>query len=1093
MAQIVERVSGRLVVVVAGAGYGKTTLLTLALAELPRPWVWCSCDARLGEAGPLLAHLAAGLTERFPGFGARLALEGSAEEQVAELGNEILETIADDFVLVLDDVHTLADPAAEALRLLVQDLPPTAHLALAGRMPLPFPLGRLRAAQVLELSERELALSEEESGRLLDAVGMELDPEALSRLHRETEGWIAGLIIAARSGAPAPGPDDAAAYFEYLADEVLSRQPPEIRRFLLDTAVLDSFTPQVARAVTGRADAGDLARRLVADHLFTVRLDTGGGPETYRYHHLFQAFLRQRRAEAGSEDMARANRRAAAAWLEAGRPGDAVPHLLAAGAVGQAVDALEPVAEGMLNTPQAEDLAGWLDRIPQARWADRPGLVLAHASLLLTRGEHEASFDAFERAIEQLLGAGENERAAAAFLRLLQSMITSGTRPTRRIEAGLRYAGRLEPSARMLPAARILLASSYAYACRFEEAESELSAALDLPSAAGSRVLPVYAAVVRAYYIRYQIGRPEEALLALDEAIAALDLHEAEDELAFMPYARMFRTYLLNDMARHAEALEETVRTQEAAARRGMRRTHQRVVSWIRCVALAGLGRWDELDAELAPPARAGPHVEATSYSYRYRALAARLAAERGAGAEVQAHIAAARADMRAFGIGFDNPMVLCDLARAAFAAGLVELARDQAAEARAIGRSIAGPLGQARGAMLEAQARGPGGAGDAALAEALELTRRWSLAMLWTRRERWAAGGLLARGMRDGLGPDGSAARLAAACGGEVLRECVERLRDARPEVRTELAEVTGDAVNVEAGVLDGLLRDRDPRVRAAARLARGRLDTRPRPALGLVTLGHFAVERDGVPIPDGALGRQKARALLGALLAARGAVHREALMEWLWADLPPERAAASLRVTLHELRRALAPELEANAPGSPLVGEGETIRLVLDERDRWDAATLLDLARPAEDAEAAEAQIARLRRAEALYAGPFLPEWPYDEWAIGFRAELEETYREVLEQLADALARAGRVAEAIRRYRRLVGLEPEREGWHRALMRCYAAAGERAQALRQYHACRTVLLREQGVPPGPETRALYAELLAVGAALEEADGADR
>ena len=164
---------------------------------------------------------------------------------------------------------------------------------------------------------------------------------------------------------------------------------------------------------------------------------------------------------------------------------------------------------------------------------------------------------------------------------------------------------------------------------------------------------------------------------------------------------------------------------------------------------------------------------------------------------------------------------------------------------------------------------------------------------------------------------------------------------------------------------------------------------------------------------------------------------------MEWLWADLPPERAAAALRVTLHELRRALAPELEANAPGSPLVSGGETIRLVLDDRDHWDAAAMLRLARPAGDDEPAEAAIARLRRAEALYGGPFLPEWPYDEWARGFRAELEETHREILEQLADALARAGRVAEAIRRYRRLVGLEPEREGWHRALMRCYASAG--------------------------------------------------
>ena len=519
-AQIVERLDGRLVVVVAGAGYGKTTLLTQALPELSR-WVWCSCDDRLTDPRQLLAHLAAGLTDRFPGFGARLTLDGSPSEQVEELTNEILETIADDFVVVLDDVHTLGGAAAEVLSLLVEDLPPTVHLALAGRMPLPFPLARLRAAQVLELSEHELALSEAETGRLLELVGNTADADEISRLHRRMEGWIAGLIMAGRSGATQTAPGEGVAHFEYLAEEVLGRQSPEIQRFLLDTAMLERFTPEVAEAVTGRADAAELARRLVADHLFTVRLETGSDGETYRYHHLFQAFLRQRRAAGEPEALRGVHARAAVAWMAAGQLADAVPHFLAAGNPQAAVQALEPVAEGMLNTPEAESLAGWLDQMPQELWAERPQLVLAHASLLLTRGEHEASFDAFERAIDQLLAAGELERAAAAFLRLLQSMITAGTRPARRIEAGLRYSGRIDPGARMLAPARILLASSYAYACRFEDAEAELRAALALPSARDSPVLSIYADIVRAYYIRYPTGQPDEALLDLQEAVAA--------------------------------------------------------------------------------------------------------------------------------------------------------------------------------------------------------------------------------------------------------------------------------------------------------------------------------------------------------------------------------------------------------------------------------------------------------------------------------------------------------------------------------------------------------------------------------------------
>ena len=113
------------------------------------------------------------------------------------------------------------------------------------------------------------------------------------------------------------------------------------------------------------------------------------------------------------------------------------------------------------------------------------------------------------------------------------------------------------------------------------------------------------------------------------------------------------------------------------------------------------------------------------------------------------------------------------------------------------------------------------------------------------------------------------------------------------------------------------------------------------------------------------------------------------------------------------------------------------------------------------------------------AQYRGPFLAEWPYEDWAVARRDRAEEAFRLVLEELALALARAGRHRAAAERWRRLVSLDPEREGWHRGLMRSYAAADERALALRQFHACRAVLRRRQGIEPGAETRSLYAAIL--------------
>ena len=484
VATLQQGLEGRLVAVVAGAGYGKTTLLAQALQSTDRIWVWCSCDARVGDPGALLAHVAEGIRERFPGFGTRLQLGGSAEEAVTELCNEVVETVSDDFVLVLDDVHLLPPPAVDCLSLLVDHLPPNAHLALAGRAPLPFSLARLRALRVLEIGEDRLAFDLGETAALVRSLGVEPDDAAVAGLHHRTEGWAAGLILATQSGDTSSA-GLSAAQFDYLADEVLARQPPEVQEFLLDTSMLGRFSPELAAAVSGQADAADIARRLVRRHLFAVRLDTEG--EWYRYHHLLQAFLQGRLRERDPERLRERHRRAAAWWAGEDQPAEAVRHLLEAGEQEAAVDAIEPVAERMVLTSEGETLAGWLDAIPRTLWQDRPPIVLAQVGLLLHRARHEAAFAEAEEAIERLIEAGDHARAATAIVRLQQTMITAGTSPRRRWESGERYRDRIAPHAPMLPVVRILLATAYGYGCRFAEARDELAAALAPPGRNGPR------------------------------------------------------------------------------------------------------------------------------------------------------------------------------------------------------------------------------------------------------------------------------------------------------------------------------------------------------------------------------------------------------------------------------------------------------------------------------------------------------------------------------------------------------------------------------------------------------------------------------
>jgi len=1072
---LLEALSGRLVAVLAGAGYGKTTLLVQALTQTPLPSVWCSCDARLTDSRLLLAHLAVALAERFPGFGAELGLRGSVEAQVAELCNEIVATLPDDVVVVLDDVHSLSGSAAEALGLLAQDLAPTVHLALAGRSPLPFALGRLRAGGIVEIGEQELALTEQETETLLRSMGLRLPSDALADLYRRTEGWLAGLILAAKSGGRLASEGRLAQpQFDYLAEEVIHRQPARLQRFLMDTAILGRFTPSLAAAVSEEPGAAEICHQLVSAHLFTVPLDAEG--EWYRYHHLFQSVLARRLQEHEPGRIAVLHARAAS-WLEAaGETVEAVRHYLDAGDPQAALEALEPAAEAMLGTAEAETLAALLDRIPQSLWEGRPRLILSQATLLLTRAHQEAAFTSFDWALERLLALEDHERAAEVLFRLFQTLITAGTAPARRIELAAHYIERIDDAARMLPVARLLLAASYGYGWRFDDACSELSRALSLPAAAGSPLIRIYAELIRAIYIGYPLGCGTDTIAATDAALSELERHQAEDTLALLPIGYILRGLQMNEVGRFEDALEDVRRTEQAAASRGIRRAPRRALDWVRSVAMAGLERWDELEQELAPPTQAPGTVEATSYTYRLGIVSARLAAHRGDVEAVRSRITLVREQMAAYGQVMDDPIHLCDLALAAFEAGLSALARELAEAART-DAARAGPWWRARAALVSGLVHGPG-RGDGFLADALSLSLRWDLTPLWSLRQRRVAADLLARAITDGIGPPGAAARLAVACGGEVLTSVASRVRAADVRALVELADAAIEAPDIDPRLVRQLLRDADPAVRKVAGRAKRRIEAQPRPPLRLVSLGRLAVFRGETRLSDDLFGRQMARKLLAVLLSAEGPIHRDVLLERLWPHLPPDRARVSLHSTLYSLRRAIDPGL---SPGghSQIITDGETYGLNLGPADDWDAARFERLAHRGLEASSAHQRIDVLRSAEACYTGPFLPEWAYEDWASARRLKLERSYCAVVEALADAFSSVGQADLAVARYERLLELDPEREAWHRALMQAYARAGERPRALRQYHACRTLLRERLAVDPSPETRALYRALL--------------
>jgi len=392
----------RLAMVVGPAGAGKTMLLADWLAAHPeRPAAWLSCDAADTDAARFVTAIIeaarCGFGQPWIGEDARqlMSLDG-------EVSADAVATLADDLdapdgtrVLVIDDFQLTGAASADALRWLVEYHPPSLQLVVASRVDPPLRVHRMRAHQdLVELRDGDLAFSIEETRSLLGGFGVELDDPELALVHRRSEGWAAGLQMAALSIHGSPDPATAAGRVQlrrhavagYFLDEVLSHQPPQVADFMLATSILDELSAPACTAVCGEGSA-KMLEFLYGAHMFVAIVDDEAG--TYRYHHLIKEVLQ---TELRSQDPAREKRlhEAAARYLiETGRTGAAARHLLAAGDQAAAFSLLsEGVVRDVLNNPTLSSALD-LDEIRPELFADAPEFLLPLAAELLWRGAFE--------------------------------------------------------------------------------------------------------------------------------------------------------------------------------------------------------------------------------------------------------------------------------------------------------------------------------------------------------------------------------------------------------------------------------------------------------------------------------------------------------------------------------------------------------------------------------------------------------------------------------------------------------------------------------------------------------------------------------
>ncbi|MGV6817583.1 MAG: LuxR C-terminal-related transcriptional regulator [Thiotrichales bacterium] len=413
--------NSKMTLVSASAGFGKSTLLSDWASLCGHPVAWLSLDAADSDLQRFMMYLVAALRAVHPDSvqATALTLESAQppnpEFVLTMLLNELTK-LEDSLILVLDDYHLVDSQAVDgALAFLLEHLPAQLHLVIATREDPQLPLARMRArGQMMELRAADLRFTLEEAGAFLtEAMGLALSEPDIAALEVRTEGWIAGLQMAALSMQGRADNSDFISEFtgshrfvlDFLAEEVLQRQPAQIRDFLAKTSLLERFSAELCDTVTGQPNSVQILATLERENLFLVPLDDHR--RWFRYHHLFAEVLRAHAALESEEKRSLHER--ASLWFEQQEFfAEAIDHAIAAENTERVVGLIEAAWPEMRKSQPEPVFLKWLESLPPER-VDASAILCVYRGFALLPFEIEAA-DGSLQCAENLLSASRAEK-----------------------------------------------------------------------------------------------------------------------------------------------------------------------------------------------------------------------------------------------------------------------------------------------------------------------------------------------------------------------------------------------------------------------------------------------------------------------------------------------------------------------------------------------------------------------------------------------------------------------------------------------------------------------------------------------------------
>jgi LuxR family maltose regulon positive regulatory protein len=527
--RIDEGLSRKLTLISAPAGFGKTTLLSDWFLTAQRRVTWLSLEEAdndptrfwtyfLATLQVLQEDLVKNAQDFLHAEGHQTNLLTQLEPFITILINDI-SNYSDEFALVLDDYQQINNLAIhEGIVFLIDHIPPRMHLILTCRADPPLPLARLRArGQMTELRSDDLRFTSEEIIEFLNRIMLlNLSFDQIAALGARTEGWIAGLQLAAISLQNRDNPTEFIESFtgshrfilDYLVDEVLSCQPEDVQSFLLDTSILKRFTGLLCDSLTGRHDGQEMLRQLEQANLFIVPLDNER--RWYRYHRLFADLLHSRLHDLKPDRLPILHRRACDWFENENLLPEAIYHALTMQDFEIAARLIEKAAEMLRQRGETATLTGWMNALPRDIWRSHPALCIAYARALADTAQYKAVQALLEDA---RVGLESNPDIADPELSSLRGRIAAlaayleitGNRFDRAIELSERARQLLaDDDMRWCSFVALNLAGAYRFTSDWTAASQTYLEASDLSQAAGDKVNALAALSLRGEVLQAQ-------------------------------------------------------------------------------------------------------------------------------------------------------------------------------------------------------------------------------------------------------------------------------------------------------------------------------------------------------------------------------------------------------------------------------------------------------------------------------------------------------------------------------------------------------------------------------------------------------------